>query len=475
MKKWCLIFSFLMSGAVVCFSQGHNRYPLRLQEVYKNVNADLSKNRVEKPLIGISASTVTKSNNGAGVTYIQSIIRGGGIPCIIPVTSDFAILDDMLSGLDGILFTGGEDFDPAFYGEARHEFLGEVNDDRDIYDIALFRMAILRNLPILGICRGLQLINVGLGGTLIQDIPSQRDTVILHGQYEDSTKPAHNISIVHGSILEQLLGTSFTGVNSRHHQAIKDVAPGMKITAWCPEDSIPEAFESDDGNILGVQFHPEIFTYYNNDSCMLQVFKYLIKKAYVYKEAKDIQGKVMQDINISNRLNPVKVIGKPVSYSAKEIRRMNKTNTLVILSPNNENEFWLALNKSKDPVICTHMASKNIFNHPHNLSDEQLQSLSKKGGLVILYPEKDILGGELDDVSIDTFINHLEHCIKVAGMDHVGIGYDSDSKNSVVGIEDTNDLILITQRLLEKGYNREDIYKLWIGNKDYIYNIITSN
>ena len=145
--------------------------------------AQISQKRPEqRPLIGISCSH-PGYNSSTRMTYTESVIRAGGTPMLIPITTDSLVLADVIKRLDGIVLIGGGDIHPSYFNEDPIEQLGEVDSLRDVYDIALIRLAAHRNLPMLGICRGEQLINVAFGGTLYQDIPSQHpDTTVCHDQ-----------------------------------------------------------------------------------------------------------------------------------------------------------------------------------------------------------------------------------------------------------------------------------------------------
>ncbi len=232
----------------------------------------------QQPLIGISCSH-PNDYSSARMTYTESVIRAGGTPVLIPITTDSVILADIVNRLDGIILIGGADIHPSYYNEEPIEQLGEVDSIRDIYDIALIHLAARRNLPMLGICRGEQLINVAFGGTLYQDIPAQYpDTTVRHNQKEPSSVPTHLVNLLPGSAIAQLTGQTRLFTNTHHHQAVKQVAPGFRITAWAT-DSIPEAIEGMDGRpIWGVQFHPEALTV-AGDTIAARFFRFMVDKA----------------------------------------------------------------------------------------------------------------------------------------------------------------------------------------------------
>jgi putative glutamine amidotransferase len=163
-----------------------------------------------------------------------------------------------MDSVSGLVLTGGEDVDPARYGEKRHEKVRNVNVARDATEAALIEAAKLRGKPVLAICRGIQILNVALGGTLYQDLESERPSSVPHS---DETS-RHAVRVEPGSLLARTLGSRSATVNSRHHQAIRDLAPGLKAVAWA-DDGVIEGAEPTDKNeawIVAVQWHPEDLT-----------------------------------------------------------------------------------------------------------------------------------------------------------------------------------------------------------------------
>lgn len=239
-----------------------------------------------KPLIGISCSHPDSEYSSARRTYTESVLKTGGLPVLIPIIETEEDLERIISVLDGLILIGGEDVHPSYYNEDPIEELGDVNDVRDIYDLALIRLAADRKLPTLGICRGEQLINVAFGGSLYQDIPSQyEDKSVEHNQKVSSKYPTHYINLLPGSIIASITGETELVTNTHHHQAVKDVAPGFRVTAWSC-DGIPEAIESSNGlPMWGVQFHPEAHTM-NGDSIMIRFFEFIIDQARTYQSNK---------------------------------------------------------------------------------------------------------------------------------------------------------------------------------------------
>jgi putative glutamine amidotransferase len=197
---------------------------------------------------------------GARQGYVNAIAQAGGIPVVLPPLADPAVVRGMLDGLQGVLLTGGVDVDPGEYGETPHPKLGQVQRERDLSELPLARWAVAEGKPVLGICRGHQVLNVALGGSLYQDIPAQIDGSLDHEasiRHECWNNLDHGLTLDPDSLLAELLGASYVEVNSLHHQGIKDLAPGLRIVGRAP-DGVVEAVEgTGEGFVLGVQCHPE--------------------------------------------------------------------------------------------------------------------------------------------------------------------------------------------------------------------------
>jgi len=209
------------------------------------------------PLIAISACRKLED-------YRQSILHTGGEVRVIDPSMSVA---DALADVGGLLLTGGGDVDPARYGETPHQTLDDVDPVRDEFELALIAAARARDLPIFAICRGVQVLNVAAGGTLVQDIPSEVPGAVNHSLVVPPHPPyelAHEVWVEKDSLLAKLLGERLVGsdtceVNSRHHQAVKTVAPGYRVSATAP-DGVIEAIEDPAARFcLGVQWHPENF------------------------------------------------------------------------------------------------------------------------------------------------------------------------------------------------------------------------
>jgi len=214
------------------------------------------------PLIGVTGvARVVDGAERTGVNsaYVSSVVRAGGLPLLLSPLIPLEMVAAMADRLDGILLTGGEDMAPASYGGAPHPALGPVDPRRDTLELALIRAARTRSIPLLGICRGIQLLNVALGGTLWQDLPSERPQSLPHAQASGRTARTHPVSVTPGSRLAAAVGAGRLDVNSSHHQAIRELAPALVATATAL-DGIIEGVETPDGGwMLAVQWHPEEF------------------------------------------------------------------------------------------------------------------------------------------------------------------------------------------------------------------------
>ena len=600
MKRRYLLLALLAMGTIGSVQAQRKRvspYAPKLEQLYTQAD-DAQRPAVgEKPLIGISLGYSDKKNS-VNNTYINSILKNGGVPYLIPVTDDVEVLRQIVAQLDGIVFTGGEDFAPAYYGKEEHEKLGEVNVTRDTYDLTLLKLATDRNIPTLGICRGLQLINAGMGGTLYQDLPAEKPSDINHRQEEEGTVPTHSVSVVEGSVMHNIFGKQEIQVNTFHHQAIDKLAPGLKIVGWS-NDSVPELIEAyPHRQILGTQFHPEIFTA-AGDALMGKLFKFLVNKADTFKMAKDIHARILSvdthtdtplwftrgnfsvGMRKSNQVSIQKMeegkldaqflaaflaqkeldeassqkavekchkmiegiyadvakykdecgialteedarrlkaegkkaffigiengyaIGKDIknvkkykdmgvqymtlshsydndicnsssntadaskgltAFGRKVVKEMNKVGMMIDVSHVSEGTFWDVIKLSKDPIFASHSSVRALCDHDRNLTDDQLRALAKNGGVIQIC----IYGGYLNknekEASVDDVVRHIDHAVKVAGIDHVGIGSDFDGGGGVLGCKGDNDMINITVKLIEKGYSEEDLRKIWGGN-----------
>lgn len=213
------------------------------------------------PLIGITTSvTVDKVPERAYVngTYIRAVQAAGGIPVLITPHFTPEVLATLWQRLDGVLLTGGGDIEPARFGEPRHPAVDDVSPARDALEIGLTRRALAEGAPLLAICRGVQVLNVALGGTLFQDIASEIPGALAHSQTAPRHQPTHPVKVMgEGTRLGRVLGAVEIEVNSMHHQAIKSLGQGLAPVAWAP-DGVVEGVELPGAPfVVGVQWHPE--------------------------------------------------------------------------------------------------------------------------------------------------------------------------------------------------------------------------
>lgn len=260
-----------------------------LETLNKEVDAFLpQRNDNRPPLIGISANR-KEGQSCIAETYVQAILKAGGAPVLIPVITDLEALSAIMKDLDGLVMSGGGDINPLYLDEEPIPQLQDVDTYRDEYDLIILRLAINRQVPIMGICRGHQMINVAFGGSVFQDIHIQSDHKLLkHSQSLPREQASHSIKIIEeNSRLRQLFGSDDTLlVNSFHHQAVKTLAPEFIETAKAP-DGINEAMEHQEKEIFSVQWHPEAMAT-NDDEQMLKLFKQEVEAARLFRRAKCI-------------------------------------------------------------------------------------------------------------------------------------------------------------------------------------------
>ncbi|MGM9803956.1 MAG: membrane dipeptidase [Muribaculaceae bacterium] len=241
------------------------------------------------PLIGI---TPTASRNGAVVSqYVEAVTRAGGVPVVLAVDTTAQYLHSVVSRLDGVLLTGGEDVAPSYYGEDPHEALGAVDTIRDVLELSVARLAANRNVPVFGVCRGVQLLNVAFGGSLYQDLPSQLGGEVIHHRVSSGERSVHGVNIARGSKLHMLLGIDSMTVNSSHHQAVKEVAKGACVDA-VSSDGVIEAIDFYPlKRIMGVQWHPEGFN--GKNEYMNKLLNFFIGEARLYKRARELHAQML--------------------------------------------------------------------------------------------------------------------------------------------------------------------------------------
>lgn len=240
-----------------------------------------------RPMIGLTGNCadidVTIRNY-----YHKQIVAAGGVPVIIPPVADKDVIINTLERLDAIILTGGADYNPLWAGEEPSAKLHHINAQRDLPELLITRLAYNRNIPMLGICRGIQTLAMALDGKVIQDISETIPNTIKHSQDADTCEPTHSVSVAEGSMLHDVYGKDKLYVNSFHHQAVGDCGPKFIVTAKA-NDGVVEAIESSEyRKIMGVQWHPECM---GDDGQPL--FKWLVDAAAEHNKAKAIHNRIL--------------------------------------------------------------------------------------------------------------------------------------------------------------------------------------
>ena len=221
------------------------------------------------PIIGLTCKTSTQGYNFLPNEYMKAIELAGGIPFLIPCIESIDTIQQVAQRIDGLLLSGGKDVDPVWYGE-EPAGVQEIDPCKDFLEMTLTKLVLGRNIPILGICRGAQMLNVVCGGTLHQHLQGLK-----HYQKAPTNYPTHEIDIKQDTLLYKIIGKENVRVNSFHHQSIKDIAPGFIVSAVA-KDGVIEAIEKKDQQfILGLQFHVE---YFYEKEPFNHIFLYFVKE-----------------------------------------------------------------------------------------------------------------------------------------------------------------------------------------------------
>lgn len=222
---------------------------------------------MKRPVVGVVPYSLPAPGGNrqpafaASRKYLDVLRSVGAVPWVVPLApDDQEILADIAGCLDGLMLTGGSDVEPSRYGELKHPLCGDPDPDRDVTELALLRLAADRGLPVLGICRGLQVLNVAAGGSLYQDIPTQVPAALRHDFAPNRTSLPHEVTVAPGSRLAGILGETVVAVNSLHHQAVKELGPGLRASAYAPDGVIEAVEAAGDRFVVGVQWHPEELT-----------------------------------------------------------------------------------------------------------------------------------------------------------------------------------------------------------------------
>ena len=271
-----------------------------------------------RPVIGITGN-YQELTCKLGEGYYKQIVAAGGVPMIIPPIADKVVLADTLDRIDALLLSGGADINPLYCGEEPVPGLGGINSERDLPELLITRMAYNRQLPILGICRGIQTLAVALDGKVEQDI---KLTTVKHSQDTDRSVPTHSVSIEKDSTLYNIYGGSQffplpssiipLFVNSFHHQAVSDAGPRFRVIARAA-DGVIEAIESTEFKpILGVQWHPECM---GDDG--LPIFQWLVDQAAKFKEVKRLHHHIL---TLDTHCDTPMFFPQNVNFSARDPR-----------------------------------------------------------------------------------------------------------------------------------------------------------
>ncbi len=208
--------------------------------------------------------------------YIDAVELVGAVPVVLPLFTRADQARLAVHSIDALIMTGGEDIDPSYYGEKPSEYLEEVNQARDKSDIMLLNAALERDIPVLAICRGMQLLNVATGGSLLQDIPAAIGNTVEHRDSKQEDFAMHDLYIYENNILDDLLGTDGYNVNSWHHLGIKELGKGLKVVAKAEDGIIEAVVKTDQTFVLGVQFHPEWML---DEADIVSIFQTLVEQA----------------------------------------------------------------------------------------------------------------------------------------------------------------------------------------------------
>ncbi len=234
----------------------------------------------KKPLIALTPYfNIDKEEPYMRPAYIKAIRAAGGIPVILPLDLTEDDLAQIVGTFDGILFTGGPDVHPFYFGEETQAHCGNVCLRRDIMELKLLELVMAEQKPVLGICRGVQLLNIGLGGDIYQDIPSQfhEDFPIAHTQPFCYDIPSHTVKVTPGSLLAGITQCDTLKVNSMHHQAVRSVAPGLTASGHAPGGLVECIEKPDYPYFIGVQWHPEYL--WEQDEAAARLFSSFVEAA----------------------------------------------------------------------------------------------------------------------------------------------------------------------------------------------------
>lgn len=210
-----------------------------------------------KPIIALLAKTDDEITTSVQDGYVRAIETAGGIPILLPYVNEDETIDSFIDLCDGFFFTGGADVAPDYYGETKKDTCGLIQKYRDELEFRVLKKVLLTEKPIIAVCRGAQLINVALGGTLYQDIPSEIDTELQHRQKEAKNLPSHSVRVIEGTPLYELCEKKVIPANSFHHQAIKELGQDLSVMALADDGIIEAIYSTSHCYMRAYQWHPE--------------------------------------------------------------------------------------------------------------------------------------------------------------------------------------------------------------------------
>jgi len=237
-----------------------------------------------RPVIGITGAYNEENHRlSLNERYFEAVMRAGGLPIMLPQTSDEEMILAMLDQIDGLLLSGGVDVHPNRYGEETLEACGTICEKRDVFELLITKHALERNMPIFGICRGTQVLGVAMGATLFQDIESQLGLPAKqHKQEEPYDDPVHTVRFKEGGLFERITETTLMPTNSMHHQSIKEAGDRLRIEGITMDGIIEAVCSKENEAVFGVQFHPEFLSHYSDFAARL--FTYFVGKAADYHQ-----------------------------------------------------------------------------------------------------------------------------------------------------------------------------------------------
>ena len=240
-------------------------------------SAFLEAKKMSKPLIGIMPLVDEEKESYWMIPgYMKGVEEAGGIPVILPLSDEDAIVEQLLNTIDGLLFTGGQDVSPSLYGAEKQSWCGESCPERDSMELKYFKKAYKQDKPVLGICRGIQFINAAMGGTLYQDLEKEFPSTITHHQKAPYSNPVHKVSVQQNTPLFACVQDIELNVNSLHHQAVNELAQGL-IPMAISEDGLVEAVMAKDKTFIwALQWHPELM--HRVDEVSRRIFRAFIEK-----------------------------------------------------------------------------------------------------------------------------------------------------------------------------------------------------